>query len=159
MLRGDTLTGRANYRQETCVPTSAKSTEFALKWRTHHQSGGEQRDHGIAGIDRRWEPRLSFTRDVRIGWAYGNCRLNRSACVNVHADRYQLALRGEGDESHSIELVFIRFNPLNPCIFSVVENPTEHPSKTKKVTTFLKLVELYPLGVNSPRAQPGMEQT
>jgi hypothetical protein len=30
---------------------------------------------GIAGIDHRWEPRLSFTRDVRIGRAYGKCRL------------------------------------------------------------------------------------
>jgi hypothetical protein len=38
-------------------------------------TGGEQRDHGIASIDRRWEPRLSFTRDVRIGRAYGKCRI------------------------------------------------------------------------------------
>lgn len=27
MLRGDTLTGRADHRQETCVQTSAKSTD------------------------------------------------------------------------------------------------------------------------------------
>ena len=80
-VEGDTLTGRADYRQETCVPTLAKSTEFASKWRTHHQSGGEQRDHGIGGFDRRWEPRLSFTRNVRIGRAYGKCRTRASMMI------------------------------------------------------------------------------
>jgi hypothetical protein len=40
----------------------AKSREFASKWRTHRRSGGEQRDHGIAGIDLRRGPGLSSTK-------------------------------------------------------------------------------------------------
>ncbi len=51
ILMGDTLTGRADNRRETCIPTSAKSTEFASRWRTHRRSGGDQRDHGIAGMN------------------------------------------------------------------------------------------------------------
>ena len=111
MLRGDALTGRADYRQETCFPTSAKSTEFASKWRTHHQSGGEQRDHGIAGIDRRWEPRLSFTRDVRSGRAYGKCRINDGDTIGISA-------------TEKILVHLIRSNHFDqaPVIFATLEN-------------------------------------
>jgi len=71
-VEGDTLTGLVDHRQETCVQTSAKSREFPSKWRTHRRSGGEQRDHGIAGIDLRRGPGLSSTKMSGCAGHMGN---------------------------------------------------------------------------------------
>ena len=77
MLRGETLSGRADHRQEKCAPMSAGSAGFAPKRRINRWLRREQRDHRSAGIASRQEPGLSFTQVVRMGRAYGKCRINQ----------------------------------------------------------------------------------
>ena len=75
MLRDGGMIGQAGRRQERCVLISAKSKGFASKWRTQRRLRRERRDHRTAGIASRQEPGLSFTQDVRMGRAYGKCRI------------------------------------------------------------------------------------